>query len=197
MILLQLPLANWLSPGAGLAAQCGREAMYWAFTACLLAYVLVIERRRLSSVGWRRPEWKTVGFGLAAAAVMVLGMAAIYLVVFPAIGSSSSEAALTAVRALPNWFLLMLTLRAAVFEELFYRGFMIERLTEMTGRRWLASIVSCLAFTLAHLSYWGWGHLLVAGFGGVVLTGLYLLRRDLGCNMLAHAVCDSIGLLAG
>ena len=74
---------------------------------------------------------------------------------------------------------------------------MIERLREITGSRWLAATVSCLAFTLAHLNYWGWAHLLVAGFGGVILTGLYLVRRDLGCNMVAHLATDAIGLFAG
>ena len=112
MIFLQLPLGGYLSPGSGLGALAGREAVMWAFTAILLAYVLLIERRPLASVGWRRPSWKTLAFGLAGAIVMVAGMA-------------------------------------------------------------------------------------VAGFGGVILTGLYLARRDLGCNMVAHLATDAIGLFAG
>ncbi len=197
MVLLQLPLGGYISPGTSLAAQLGREAVFWALTAILLCYVLLVERRPLASVGWHRPSWKTLVFGLGGAALMVAGMAFIYLVVYPAMGVSSEEAGMTAVLVLPGWFRLALILRAAVFEELGYRGFMIERLTEITGRRWVAAAVSCLAFTLAHLSYWGWAHLLVAGFGGVVLTGLYLARRDLGCNMLAHLGTDAIGFLAG
>jgi len=35
-----------------------------------------------------------------------------------------------------------LILRAAVFEEIFYRGFVIERLTEFAGHRWLAALMS-------------------------------------------------------
>jgi membrane protease YdiL (CAAX protease family) len=58
--------------------------------------------------------------------------------------------------------------------------------------------VSLATFTYAHLSYWGWSHLIVAGFGGLVLTGLYLWRRDLVSNMVAHFLTDAIGfLLAG
>jgi membrane protease YdiL (CAAX protease family) len=197
IILLQLPLAGWLSPGSSLAAQLGREAVYWTLTAMLLGYVLLWERRPLASVGWRRPGWKTLAFGLAGAAAMVCGMAVIYLVVYPALGLSSDEGALTAVRALPSWFRVLLILRAAVFEEIFYRGFMIERLAGIARARWLAAAVSCFAFTLAHVDYWGWAHLLVAGFGGVILTALYLVRRDLGCNMVAHLATDAIGLLAG
>jgi membrane protease YdiL (CAAX protease family) len=91
----------------------------------------------------------------------------------------------------------MLILRAAAFEELFYRGFVIERLTDLTGLRWLAAVISVTAFTLAHLEYWGWAHLMIAGFAGCLLTGLYLWRRDLACNMIAHLLTDGIGFLAG
>jgi len=74
---------------------------------------------------------------------------------------------------------------------------MIERLAELTRLRWLAALISLTAFTLAHLSYWGWSHLIIAGFGGAVLTGLYLLRRDLTSNMIAHFVTDGVGFLVG
>ena len=47
---------------------------------------------------------------------------------------------------------------------------MIERLTELTRFRWVAALVSLAAFTLAHLSGWGVAHLIIAGFGGIVLN---------------------------
>jgi membrane protease YdiL (CAAX protease family) len=99
------------------------------------------------------------------------------------------------VKSTPLWFQLLLVTRAAVFEETFYRGFAIERLTQITGRRWLAALISVLAFTFAHLEYWGWAHLIVAAFGGIALTGLYLLRRDLSANMIAHFLTDASGFL--
>jgi len=197
MVVYLLPLAGHLIPGESLAAQTGREAVYWALTALLVSYIVLVERRPLSSVGWRAPTWQSFAFGLAAAAVMIAGMACIYLVLFPALGLSPNEGGLTAILATPLWFRASVVLRAAVFEELFFRGFMIERLTEITGTRSVAAIISLLAFTFAHLSYWGWAHLLIAGFGGAVLTGLYLLRRDLSCNMFAHLLTDAVGLVAG
>jgi hypothetical protein len=56
---------------------------------------------------------------------------------------------------------------------------------------------SCAAFTVAHVGWWGWGHLLIAGFGGAALTALYLWRRNLGVNILAHAVVDGAAFLSG
>lgn len=197
MVILQLPLAGRIYPGDSLAAQLGREAVFWTFAAGLVAYVLLIERRPLTSLRLQSPNWKSLGIGVAAAAVMFAGVAAIYIVVFPALGLSSNPSGLSAIQELPWWFRLMLVLRAAIFEELFYRGFMIERLSEITGRRWLAAIISLAAFTFAHLGFWGWAHLLVAGFGGAVLTALYLWRRDLATNMIAHFFTDASAFLVG
>jgi uncharacterized protein len=73
----------------------------------------------------------------------------------------------------------------------------IERLAELTRLRWLAALISLTAFTFAHLGGWGWAHLVVAAFGGAVLTGLYLVRRDLASNMVAHFLTDGVGFLVG
>ena len=59
----------------------------------------------------------------------------------------------------------------------------------------IAAAIAWAAFTVAHLSYWGWAQLIVAGFAGLVLTALYLWRRDLPCNMLAHFLTDGVGFL--
>lgn len=196
MIALSLPISG-LVPGDNLAAQVGREAVFWTLTLLLLAYVRFVERRPMSSVGLRRPGWKTVLFGLVGACVMVTGMAAIYMVIFPALGLSMNEATAVAVRSTPFWFRVVLILRAAVFEEILYRGFMIERLTELTRVRWLAALISVAAFTLAHLGGWGWPHLMIAGFGGIVLTALYLFRGELVATMTAHFLTDAVGFLLG
>jgi len=197
MIVLQLPIGGYMIPGASLAAQTGREAIYWVLTVILIGYVLFVEHRPISSVRLKWPTWKSLAFGLAGGVAMIAGMALIYIVIFPALGLSSIEGGLIAVKALPVWLRVMLIIRAAVFEELCFRGFMIERLTEITGFRWLAAAISLAAFTFAHLGYWGWPHLIIAGFGGVILTGLYLWRGDLSCNMIAHFLTDGVGFLIG
>lgn len=71
----------------------------------------------------------------------------------------------------------------------------IERLRELTGRFSIAGILSCTVFALEHVGVWGWGHLLIAGSAGVILTLLYIWRRNLWVNMIAHFVPDAIGLL--
>lgn len=197
MILMQLPIARYLSPGDGIAATTGHEAVYWALTALLIGYIRLIEEQPLSSVRLQPLTWQSLLYGLVSALIMVGGMAALYVFVLPLLGPSNSASGLATINALPGWLRFLIVVRAAVFEELYFRGFMIERLTDILGLRWLAVVISITAFTLAHLSYWGWAHLIIAGFGGLVLTGLYLIRKDLGTNMIAHFLTDAVGFLLG
>ena len=197
MVVLALPFIGWLCPGDSFAAQIGREGIYWFCTLALIGFVILVERRPISSIGLQRPTWKSGVFGIAGAAAMVAGMAAIYIVIFPALGLSANEPMTASIKSMPLWFRIALVLRAAAFEEIFYRGFMIERLTELTRLRWVAALVSLGAFTLAHVNGWGWAHLMIAGFGGIVLTVLYLVRKDLACNMLAHFLTDAVAFLVG
>ena len=89
----------------------------------------------------------------------------------------------------------MLVTRTAVAEEVLFRGYPIERLLELTNSRWVAGVIPWAAFTYAHLASWGWAQLIVAGYGGVLLTVLYLWRRNLWANMLAHWIADGAGFL--
>ena len=121
----------------------GRELVFWALTLVLIAYVLLVERRPISSIGLVTPNWKTVLFGALGALLMVAGMAFIYLVLFPALGLSPNEPGTALIKALPFWFRVLIIVRAAVFEEIYFRGFMIERLTEIVRSRWCAAASRC------------------------------------------------------
>ena len=195
LALLQIPFGRLLG-GTGFDAEIRDELIYWALTLGLILYVRFVERGSMVSVGWRRPTWKSAVFGLGAGALTFAGFVVIYLWVFPALGQKAEESGLENILRLPLWFRIALLFRAAIFEELAYRGFAIERLTELCRSRGFAALLSLAAFTFAHLSYWGWAHLLVAAWGGLVLTGLYLWRRDLASNMFAHFVTDLVGFLA-
>jgi membrane protease YdiL (CAAX protease family) len=83
-----------------------------------------------------------------------------------------------------------------VAEELFYRGYAIERLQELTRSRAIAGIFSGAVFTFAHVATWGWAQLLFAGFAAIILTLLYLWRRNLWVNIITHAAVDGVGVLA-
>ena len=192
---LQFPIAGWIFTGQSLSMLLGGECIYWGLTLLIIFYVLQFERRPLSSIGLTIPTWRSAVFGMFGAIITVALMALIYLVVIPAFRLPADEPQMATLTALPIWFRCLLIARAALFEEILYRGFAIERLTELTGRRWLAAALSVIAFTYMHLAYWGWTHLLIAAAGGLVFTTMYLWRRDLSMTITAHALTDIVGLI--
>ena len=97
--------------------------------------------------------------------------------------------------ALPAWFRVFLGATSGVVEETLYRGYAIERLAAIAGRRWLGAALAALAFGLAHIPAWGVGYALAADLpAGIVLVLFYLWRRDLIANMLAHSTALIIAL---
>ncbi len=172
-----------------------REWFWWALLVVVLLYVLIAERRSLASIGFKRPGWRTFVFGFLAAVVAIAGITTIYLDVFPVLGLTMNMAEMNKLMQTPFWYRFFLVTRAALMEETLFRGYGIERLNELTGNRWVAGIVTWALFTLAHLASWGWAQLLIAGWAGLVLTALYLWRRDLICNMTAHWLTDAGGFL--
>lgn len=197
LALPELPVQHVLAPSTTMAGHLERETYFWAITLVLVLYVLIVERRPLTTIGLRMPGWRTFVYGALGAIVLTAGIVIIANFVFPLLHIHMNQRAINNIKSTPFWFRLILVTRAAVFEEICYRGYTIERVTELTGSRWIAAAVSIVGFTLAHANYWGWSWLVVPFFGGVVLAGLYLWRRDLPCNMIAHFLSDGSGFLFG
>jgi uncharacterized protein len=186
---ISLPLGSWLDASASTARAVGYELTIWASVALLLWYVMRIEKRPLSSIGFRAPGIKDVLIAVLAGIFILASMAAVYYVLFPALHWSETEQ-IAAASATPYWLQVLIVLRAAVSEEIFFRGYAIERLRELSGSRTVAAVVSCSVFTLDHVGFWGWHHIFLAGPAGIVLTLLYLWRRNLWVNMAAHFIVD-------
>jgi uncharacterized protein len=184
-----LPFAAWENEYAHLALY---ELTWWLLVAGVLAYVRFAEDRPLASIGFVRPRPRDIALAIAAGIAMIGVVAAIF---FAMPGDDAQT--LGKLAATPLWWRLASVARAAVGEEVVFRGYAIERLTELTGRRWLAATLSCAIFTVAHLGTWGWSHLVIAGAGGAMLTALYLWRRNLWINIVAHAMIDAVAVLGG
>jgi membrane protease YdiL (CAAX protease family) len=185
-----------LAPGADIGAGLAREGVWWAIAAVMIGYVLLVERRPLGSIGLHRPDGKTVLFGLVGAVIMFATVVLSYSVIFPLLGLKMNQEAVSQITRNPLWLQVLIFCRAAFVEEILYRGYPMERVQELTGSKWLAFLVAALVFTLSHLSSWGGAQLIVVGFGAVCLGLLYLWRRDLICNMIAHFLVDLAGFLA-
>lgn len=194
-----LPIGEWDHEFAGIGHLVGNEAIWWIYVAVILWYVRKRERRPLSSIGFRTPGMKNIALGVVAGLLVTAILGVMYVVVLPALhlnDSVASSANASALMATPFGWRLISTLRAAVTEEVLFRGYAMERIEELSGSRTVAVVVSCAVFTLAHVSSWGWSHELVVAIGGLAFSLLYLWRRNLWVNIMAHFIVDAISVLA-
>jgi membrane protease YdiL (CAAX protease family) len=88
------------------------------------------------------------------------------------------------------WVVSLSMLRAGVAEEIFYRGFAIERLQSLAGK-FLAGLIPLTIFALSHYRQ-GLGGIIAAFVLGGVLTASYLKFRDLLANITAHFLGDFV-----
>jgi membrane protease YdiL (CAAX protease family) len=190
-----LPLGNWGRAYSGLGRLLGGELLWWIAVVVVLLYVAFVERRSFASIGFRRPKTWDVVLAVITGILMVAGIIVIYQVIFPLFHLQMNVREMKTLLYTPFWYRFLLVTRAAVCDELLFRGYPIERLEELSGSRVAAAVVSWAAFTYAHLGSWGAAQLIVAGYGGLLLTGLYLWRRNLPANMLAHWIADGAGFL--
>jgi membrane protease YdiL (CAAX protease family) len=196
LVLGSLPYPVWDDELADVAHMLVNELIYWSLVAATLVYVLKIERLPLASIGLCRPRFLDGLAALAIAVATIGGLAALYFVVFPALQINEDQQISKLVSA-PPWWLAISVVRAGASEEILFRGYPIERLQELTGSKAVASILPLIAFTLAHVGPWGWSHVVVAAFGGAMLTLLYMWRRNLWASMVAHCLIDGVAVLAG
>lgn len=194
-VIVAIHASDWLGRRSGINPILYGAVLEWIVILIVLVFLVLVERRPLRSIGFRLPNWKTVLSGVVGGIVMVVGIGSIVGYLFPRLHLTFNAGANAKLLALSFWQRFVVVVTAAVGEEVLFRGYPIERIQELTGSRWLAGGVSLAAFTFAHLGYWGWPQLIIAGFGGLVLTLLYVWRRNLPANMLAHFIADGAGLL--
>ena len=165
-----------------------REIIILALVGLLLWIIRTREKLPFSSIGLRRQG--IVPAVLWTIAVMLLfgmGIAAC-LLVFPLIGLSYGSSSGPAV---PLGVSLLLYARAGIAEEVFYRGYAIERIEALTGSRAIAAAVPLLIFAGSHFSQGPAGILLTFALGAIA-TAVYLWKRNLVILIAAHFLVDFI-----
>lgn len=197
LIALALPFCHLGDLGKTLLGGIGLfsgEVFWWGLFVLILVYVALVERLPLSSLGFRRPGVMDIVWAVVFAVAAVLGIGVIFSVVLPALHLSVTQK-LSGIFMAPLWLRILLVTRAAFVEETAFRGYGFERITEFTGSKWLAALVTLALFTLAHYSGGGWGQVIIAAWGGLVLTVLYVWRRNLWGNIICHWLTDGAGFL--
>jgi membrane protease YdiL (CAAX protease family) len=167
----------------------------WLAVLLLLLVILVWERRPLSSIGLRAMTWHDLLWGLAGFFVGIVTFVITNQIVralhLTTVGGTISQQ----LNQTPILVSLFTAFTAGVAEEILYRGFLIERLAAITGSLSWGAVIAFIAFVLMHLQFWGLGGLIQIGVWTLVVTGLYVWRRNLGACMLMHFLNDTFALV--
>ena len=166
-------------------------AVHWLIFATIVVWVVLVEHRNLASIGVRTMRWWTLPLGLVAGTA-ILGASGVLIGVLH-LSSGTRFAAYLLSLSLPTRVMLVIT--AGVWEETAYRGYALERLASILGSKWLAGGITVLCFAFAHIPAVGLNHIFPVLIVSTFVTLLYLWRRDLVLNMVAHATVDAISLL--
>lgn len=178
----------------------------------LVAVVIIVHDVALTGLAlyfvWRNSEGgAAIGWTMAGAGREVLVGIALFVPMM--IGVALIEAALRGVGVAqptaPPAFLLphgrseyavaiVLLVTVAVSEETIFRGYLIRRLMQVTGSRWLAVMLTSILFALGH-GYQGTMGVIAVGVIGVVLALVYLKRGSLVAPMTMHFIQDFVGLI--
>src|SRR6476620_9416627 len=147
MVVIRYALAFFV-PEITFASAILKETLIWASAAALLVIISRGERLSLRSIGlgtcrwWKSIAW---GFVIAIVSAAVLGGLAYLTGYGHGPGSSAFE-------KLPLWLITLVVIRAGVVEELFYRGYAIERLRMIGLGRFWSIIIPLVIFSIGHWS---------------------------------------------
>ena len=174
-------------PETTFASALLKEALIWLNAIALIVIIRRGEHLPMRSIGLGTARWwKSIlwGFIIAVVSGVVLGALAYATSYGHGPGSAAFE-------KLPLWLITAIVIRAGIVEELFYRGYAIERLQMIgLGRFWSVAI-PLVIFSFGHWSG-GAANILIAFAAGLILTGFYLWRRDLAANMIGHGLVDFV-----
>jgi membrane protease YdiL (CAAX protease family) len=133
---------------------------------------------------------KSIGWGLLFFVLSIAGiLLCVLLMQFLGWKVGGEEAG--AYKDIPVWVFFFMVLRAGIAEEIFYRGYAIERLKSITGSQWMAISIPLIIFSVGHFRQ-GPGGILISFVAGAILTCTYLWKKDLLANMIAHFTVDFI-----
>ena len=173
------------APDAGPSLNVLKESLMFFSAGTVLWLLRFREGQSLRSIGvGTSPWWKSLLWGLVTGA-LCLGVA-IGLALLTHYGQGTSY-----LDKLPVSIVTLVVLRAGIVEELFYRGYAIERLQAVGLGRSAAIVLPLIIFSVAHWTG-GWANVLIAFVTGAILTAFYFWRKDLVANMIGHFLVDFI-----
>jgi membrane protease YdiL (CAAX protease family) len=170
-------------------------AIEWLVAIVLLAvWVPRVEGKGLESIGLGKIKWRHIGWGALAFVVALIGSALLGpLLGFFKLQSIQALQPTLQSFGFPVRFSLFIT--GTLVEEVFYRGYLMERVTLLTGRLSVAAIASWLLFLAVHLRFFGLGPTISVSVLSAALVLLYAKERSLWPCIVCHGLNDALAYL--
>jgi len=162
--------------------------------ALLVFWIPKVEGHSLRSIGFEKLKWRHLWMGILTYFMLMIAWIGSYFAL-NAIGLEGLRSLQPMIRKHSFPILFSLFLTGTFLEEIFYRGYLIERLTSLTGKHWLAGVISWIAFTFVHLKFFGLGPTLDVGVLSAGLVILYLKEQSIWPCILVHGINDAFGFL--
>jgi membrane protease YdiL (CAAX protease family) len=158
--------------------------------------------RSWQSMGFQMPDWKNKEVVVISIVLLSLGYL-LDLVITYRYQKEKKEEWFDKSSFLPHEFkelpaYVLLCICAGIFEEIIYRGFMVNYFLEMDSSKiqWTAIIAPAILFSLAHF-YQGWAAVMKISLLAILLNLIFIYSNSLYPSMIIHFAIDLISGVAG
>jgi len=180
--------ANNVSIGLALVGE-------WVTLSFLVFFwVPKLEKKSMASIGLGKFKQRHLMWGVLVY-LLVLVASSFSGFVLQSVGLPSLRSLQPLIKGYGFATLFGLFLTGTFLEEVFYRGYLIERMTVLTRHRWIAAFTSWLLFTLVHLKFFGFGPTIDTSVISAALTLLYLKEKSIYPCIVVHGINDALAFL--
>lgn len=161
----------------------------WVLTITVIIIVLKWERFSLTSIGIKTPSGRDVIWGVAGFFVGILSFILTSSLMM-GLGFNTTASGIRWMSAIPLSIRLVIVFTAGIAEEILYRGYPIERLLTYTRSLGLSVVIPYVFFVILHIPLWGIGGSIQIGVWTLIITYVYVKRRNLYSCILMHILND-------
>jgi membrane protease YdiL (CAAX protease family) len=169
-----------------------RELSIFLITALFLAWMTRIENEPPDSIGLHNRHWgRSIMLALAGlVACLIVGGFVLFIFSKTGVAFGNGKEA-ERYRSISPAVILLMVLRAGLVEEIFYRGYLMERLEKISGKWIVYFLFPLIFFGLWHFRQ-GLPGIILSFSLGAVLAFMYWKKRDLKANIITHFMVDFI-----
>jgi membrane protease YdiL (CAAX protease family) len=153
-----------------------------------------VEKKDMASIGLGRFKRRHLVWGVLVY-LLVLVASSLSGFVLQSVGLPSLRSLQPLIKGYGFATLFGLFLTGTFLEEVFYRGYLIERVAVLTRHKWAPALVSWLLFMLVHLKFFGVGPTIDTGIISAALVLVYLKEKSIWPCIVVHGINDLLAFL--